>query len=71
MRAMDEVAAYREKHQPIIVHRGILSTMERMVALLIEEYEGNFPLAPLEDETESSSSLWDEIAEWFENTGGK
>jgi len=33
-----------ERHQPIIVHRGIISTMERMVALLIEEYEGNFPL---------------------------
>ncbi len=33
-----------ERHQPIMVHRGILSTMERMVALLIEEYEGNFPL---------------------------
>jgi threonyl-tRNA synthetase len=32
------------RHQPIIVHRGVLSTMERMVALLIEEYEGNFPL---------------------------
>jgi threonyl-tRNA synthetase len=30
--------------RPVIVHRGILSTMERMVALLIEEYEGNFPL---------------------------
>ncbi len=33
-----------ERHQPIMVHRGILSTMERMVALLIEEYEGHFPL---------------------------
>ncbi len=33
-----------ERHQPIIVHRGIISTMERMVALLIEEYEGNFPV---------------------------
>ena len=30
--------------QPIIVHRGVISTMERMVALLIEEYEGAFPL---------------------------
>jgi threonyl-tRNA synthetase len=30
--------------RPIIVHRGVLSTMERMVALLIEEYEGAFPL---------------------------
>jgi len=33
-----------ERHQPIVVHRGVLSTAERMVALLIEEYEGNFPL---------------------------
>jgi len=33
-----------ERHCPIIVHRGVISTMERMVALLIEEYEGNFPL---------------------------
>ncbi|MBN9494412.1 threonine--tRNA ligase [bacterium] len=32
------------RHQPIIVHRGVISTLERMVALLIEEYEGNFPL---------------------------
>jgi threonyl-tRNA synthetase len=30
--------------RPIMVHRGVLSTMERMVALLIEEYKGNFPL---------------------------
>jgi threonyl-tRNA synthetase len=33
-----------ERHQPIIVHRGVISTLERMTALLIEEYEGNFPL---------------------------
>ena len=33
-----------ERHRPIIVHRGVISTLERMVALLIEEYEGNFPL---------------------------
>lgn len=32
------------RSRPIMVHRGVLSTMERMVALLIEEYEGNFPL---------------------------
>ena len=32
------------RHRPIIVHRGIISTLERMVALLIEEYEGSFPL---------------------------
>ncbi len=32
------------RHRPIIVHRGVISTLERMTALLIEEYEGNFPL---------------------------
>jgi threonyl-tRNA synthetase len=30
--------------RPILVHRGVISTMERMVSLLIEEYEGAFPL---------------------------
>ena len=30
--------------RPILVHRGVLSTLERMVSLLIEEYEGAFPL---------------------------
>jgi threonyl-tRNA synthetase len=36
--------------RPIIVHRGVISTMERMVSLLIEEYEGAFPLwlAPMQ-----------------------
>jgi len=38
------------KHRPVVIHRGILSTMERMVAYLIEVYEGAFPtwLAPLQ-----------------------
>jgi len=36
--------------RPILVHRGLLSTMERMVSLLIEQYEGAFPLwlAPIQ-----------------------
>ena len=41
---LEYVAEDGGRKQPIIVHRGVLSTMERMVALLIEEYEGNFPL---------------------------
>lgn len=34
--------------RPVMVHRGLLSSMERLVALLIEQYEGRFPtwLAP-------------------------
>lgn len=41
---LEYIAEDGSRQRPIIVHRGILSTMERMVALLIEEYEGNFPL---------------------------
>ncbi len=31
-------------HRPVVIHRGIVSTMERMVAFLIENYKGAFPL---------------------------
>ena len=35
-------------HRPVMIHRGYLSTMERMVSFLIEHYAGAFPawLAP-------------------------
>lgn len=37
-------------HRPIVIHRGVVSTMERFVAYLIEEYKGAFPtwLAPIQ-----------------------
>ncbi|MDN6626127.1 MAG: threonine--tRNA ligase [Pisciglobus halotolerans] len=37
-------------HRPVVIHRGIISTMERFVAYLIEEYKGAFPtwLAPVQ-----------------------
>lgn len=41
---LEYVAEDGSRKEPIIVHRGVISTLERMVALLIEEYEGNFPL---------------------------
>lgn len=31
-------------HRPVIIHRGVISTMERMMAYLIELYAGAFPL---------------------------
>jgi len=31
-------------HTPVMIHRAIISTMERMIAFLIEYYEGDFPL---------------------------
>lgn len=38
------------KHRPVMVHRGLLSSMERMTALLIERYDGRMPtwLAPVQ-----------------------
>jgi threonyl-tRNA synthetase len=38
------------KHRPVMIHRGVLSSMERMVAHLIERYDGAFPpwLAPVQ-----------------------
>lgn len=37
-----------EHHQPVVIHRGVVSTMERFVAFLTEETKGAFPtwLAP-------------------------
>ncbi|MBP3039922.1 threonine--tRNA ligase [Bacillaceae bacterium Marseille-Q3522] len=39
-----------DKHRPVVIHRGVVSTMERFVAFLIEEYKGAFPtwLAPVQ-----------------------
>lgn len=37
-----------QKHRPVVIHRGIISTMERMTAYLLENFAGAFPtwLAP-------------------------
>jgi threonyl-tRNA synthetase len=39
-----------QPHRPVMIHRGVLSTMERFMAFLIENYAGNFPvwLAPVQ-----------------------
>jgi threonyl-tRNA synthetase len=39
-----------EKHQPVMIHRALLGTIERFFGLLIEHYKGNFPtwLAPVQ-----------------------
>ena len=42
------IGADGEEHRPVMIHRGIVSTMERFTAYLIETYKGAFPtwLAP-------------------------
>ncbi len=44
------VGADGKEHQPVMIHRAIISTMERMVSYLIELYAGAFPvwLAPVQ-----------------------
>lgn len=39
-----------KQHRPVVIHRGVVSTMERFIAFLIEEYKGAFPtwLAPVQ-----------------------
>ncbi|VEU82640.1 threonine--tRNA ligase [Acholeplasma hippikon] len=40
----------KNDHRPVVIHRGVVSTMERFVAYLLEEYKGAFPtwLAPVQ-----------------------
>jgi threonyl-tRNA synthetase len=44
------VAADGKEHRPVMIHRAVVSTMERMIAYLIELYAGAFPvwLAPVQ-----------------------
>ncbi|GAK02959.1 LOW QUALITY PROTEIN: threonyl-tRNA synthetase [Geomicrobium sp. JCM 19037] len=39
-----------KEHRPVVIHRGVVSTMERFVAFLIEEYKGALPtwLSPVQ-----------------------
>ncbi|MBV8933521.1 MAG: threonine--tRNA ligase [Kutzneria sp.] len=38
------------RHRPVMIHRGLLGSMERMIAVLIERYQGRMPpwLAPVQ-----------------------
>jgi threonyl-tRNA synthetase len=44
------IAEDGKEHRPVMIHRAVISTMERMVSYLIELYGGAFPLwlAPLQ-----------------------
>ena len=44
------VGADGQTHRPVMIHRGVISTMERMTSYLIELYAGAFPvwLAPVQ-----------------------
>jgi threonyl-tRNA synthetase len=42
--ALNYVAPDGKEHRPVMIHRAVVSTMERMIAYLIELYAGAFPL---------------------------
>lgn len=41
---LEYIAEDGKPHRPVMIHRAIISTMERMMAFLIEYYAGDFPL---------------------------
>ncbi|WKA59913.1 threonine--tRNA ligase [Planococcus shenhongbingii] len=63
-----------KQHRPVVIHRGVVSTMERFVAFLIEEYKGAFPtwLAPVQVEVipvslDAHSNYAKEVQEKLQN----
>ncbi|VAV87326.1 Threonyl-tRNA synthetase [hydrothermal vent metagenome] len=38
------IGADGDKHRPVMLHRAVLGSMERFIAILIEHYAGNLPL---------------------------
>lgn len=57
-----------QKHRPVVLHRGILGTMERFVAFLLENFVGSLPLwlSPQQVKIIPVSSAFDEYAKEVE-----
>ena len=58
-----------EKHIPVMLHRAILGSLERFTGILIEHYEGKFPLwlSPIQVVIATITSKADEYAKKIEN----
>lgn len=52
------------KHRPVVLHRGILGTMERFTAFLLENFAGNLPLwlSPVQAKVIPVSGAFEEYA---------
>ena len=57
-----------EKHTPVMLHRAILGSLERFTGILIEHYEGKFPLwlAPIQLVIATITSKADKYAQKIE-----
>lgn len=64
-----------QKHRPVVIHRGIISTMERMMAYLLENYAGALPtwLSPVQAKVIPVSPNYEayarEVAERLQGSG--
>ncbi|MCL6516050.1 threonine--tRNA ligase [Alicyclobacillus sp.] len=62
-------------HRPVVIHRGVVGTMERFVAFLLEQYKGAFPawLAPVQARIATVNEAYEpyanEVAEVLRNAG--
>jgi threonyl-tRNA synthetase len=47
---LNYINASGEKERPVVIHRGYISTFERLMSILLEQYKGAFPiwLAPVQ-----------------------
>jgi threonyl-tRNA synthetase len=69
------IGADGQEHRPVIIHRGVISTMERMTSYLIELYAGAFPawLAPVQaivlPITERQNGYADEVRQTLASAG--
>ena len=56
-----------ERHQPVMMHRAILGSVERFIGILIEEFDGNFPvwLSPIQAVVMNISQKHEEKATEF------
>lgn len=57
------------KHRPVVLHRGILGTMERFAAFLLENFAGNLPLwlSPIQAKVIPVSQAFEEYARKVED----
>ena len=62
------VGENNEKHTPVMLHRAILGSLERFTGILIEHYEGKFPLwlAPVQLVVATITSKADQYAKEIE-----
>jgi threonyl-tRNA synthetase len=72
---LEYVAEDGAKHQPLMVHRALLGSVERFFGILIEHYAGAFPLwlAPVQAQicpvSEKVADYAKHVAETFKNHG--